>query len=56
MTTARTTRIQQNGTPRTKGMRNAGVVFAMSIKGGPMKNRRDKRRSQKERRFEDAAG
>jgi hypothetical protein len=37
---------------RRKGMRNAGVVFAMAKRGGPMKNPRDKRAVQKERRFE----
>ena len=40
---------------RCKGMRNAGVAFAMAKRGGPMKNRRDKRRVQKERRFEESA-
>jgi hypothetical protein len=37
---------------RTKGLRNAGVAFAMAKRGGPMKNSRDKRRAQKERRYE----
>lgn len=46
------TKTQQNGTPRTKGLRNASVVYAMALKGGPMKNPRDKRRAQKERRVE----
>ncbi len=41
---------------RTKGMRNASVVFARAKRGGPMKNPRDKRRAQKERRFEEQAG
>lgn len=41
---------------RTKGLRNAGVAFAMAKRGGPMKNPRDKRREQKERRFEEQAG
>jgi hypothetical protein len=40
---------------RKKGMRNAGVAFAMAKRGGPMKNRRDKRRAQKERRVESQA-
>jgi hypothetical protein len=40
---------------RRKGLRNAGVAFAMAKRGGPMKNRRDKRRVQKERRFEERA-
>jgi hypothetical protein len=50
------TKIQQDGTPRTKGIRNANVQYAMACKGGPMKNPRDKRRDQKERRFQEAAG
>ena len=37
---------------RKKGMRNAGVAFANAKRGGPMKNPRDKRRAQKERRVE----
>ena len=41
---------------RKKGMRNASVAFAMAKRGGPMKNPRDKRRAQKERRFEEQAG
>jgi hypothetical protein len=41
---------------RTKGLRNASVAFAMAKRGGPMKNPRDKRRNQKERRFEEMAG
>jgi hypothetical protein len=50
------TKIQQDGTPRTKGIRNACVMYAMACKGGPMKNPRDKRQAQKERRYEEAAG
>ena len=46
----------QHGTPRTKGLRNSSVLFAMALKGGPMKNPRDKRREQKDRRFEERAG
>lgn len=41
-----------NRQPRKKGMRNASVAYAMACKGGPMKNPRDKRKTQKERRFE----
>lgn len=41
---------------RTKGLRNAGVAFAMAKRGGPMKNPRDKRTAQKERRFQEQAG
>lgn len=50
-------RIQSNGEPRTKGIRNASVAYAtFGCKGGSHKNRRDKRTAQKERRFEAAAG
>lgn len=51
----RETKIQADGTPRTKGMRNPGVVFARAKRGGPMKNERDKRRAQKDRRFQSEA-
>lgn len=37
---------------RKKGMRNPGVAFAMAKRGGPMRNPRDKRRGQKQRRYE----
>jgi hypothetical protein len=50
------TRIQQNGEPRTKGIRNAVVAYAMTLKGGAHKNKKDKRKAQKERRFEEQAG
>ena len=41
---------------RKKGMRNAGVAYANAKRGGPMKNPRDKRVAQKERRFAEMAG
>jgi len=40
---------------RRKGMRNASVVFARAKRGGPMKNPRDKRKTQKARKYEEAA-
>ena len=40
---------------RKKGIRNPGVAFAMAKRGGPMKNERDKRRAQKDRRFQSEA-
>jgi hypothetical protein len=40
---------------RRKGMRNAGVAFAMAKRGGPMKNPRDKRVEQKDRRYQSEA-
>ena len=52
-----TTRIQSNGQPRTKGLRNPLVAYAtFGCKGGSHRNSRDKRSAQKERRFEAAAG
>ena len=39
----KTTKIQQNGTPRTKGIRNALVLSAIACKGGPMRDRRERR-------------
>jgi hypothetical protein len=54
---SRPTRIQQNGQPRTKGIRNPLVAYAtFGCKGGSHKNPRDKRAAQKERRYEAAAG
>ena len=35
--------IQANGTPRTKGIRNPGIVAANARKGGPMRDRRNRR-------------
>lgn len=49
------TKIQQDGTPRTKGMRNSVVAFATALRGGTHKNSRDKRRAQKARRVEEKA-
>jgi hypothetical protein len=40
---------------RRKGMRNASVAFAMAKRGGPHRNSRDKRRTQKDRKYEEAA-
>ena len=49
----RNTRLQENGEPRTKGIRNPAVMYALlGCKGGAHTNKRDKRRDQKERRYE----
>lgn len=44
-----------HGVPRTKGMRNAFIASAKAGRGGAHKNARDKRRDQKERRYESQA-
>jgi hypothetical protein len=39
----RETKIQPNGTPRTKGMRNAYVASANAHKSAPMRDKRNRR-------------
>lgn len=45
------TKTGQDGNPRTKGIRNAIVAVAMAKRGGPMRDRRDRRPKDARRHF-----